>query len=120
MEIGRGNERQELLYCRRRNRGSLILAWDGTSDGKELMLANSFVSKEKERFVLLDRAAKVCTEFVALERGLQGRHSIKEVSRVQIIVAEKLEQLAVVCIGSGTSREVYDGARVPSVLCWKC
>src|SRR4029077_15325472 len=99
-------------FCR-----NLVLTGDGVGNGQCLVLPEAFVGKEEKCFVLLDGAAETSAEIVALERSLRaGGRKIEKVSRVQIVVPEKLKQFAVVVIGAGTCGQVYDGARISSVL----
>src|SRR5206468_10236600 len=73
--------------------------------GQALALPQGFVAAEKERLVLLDRAASVTAVLIALE----GRpFVVEEVPRVQFIVAQELESASVDLIGP-RFRDQIDG-----------
>src|SRR5216683_8023936 len=117
MEVGCRYKGQQAGNGRGSNPCSLILARDRAGDRQALVLAEPLISEEKENFVLEDRAAKIGAEIIALERGLRTpSNGVEKIPRVQIVVAEKLEQFAVVFVGAGTRGEIHDRAGVSSVL----
>ena len=95
-----------------------------------LTLAKTFVAEKEERLVRpvvtknwttfakaqpLHRSGEVKSKLVSLEwRRFAG--AVKEVTGVQRFIAKKFKELAVIIVGSGTSGDVNDRARVAPVL----
>src|SRR3982074_1586047 len=81
------------------------------------MLAYSFIGEEKENSVLDDRAAEISAELIFFVRRLGPLGpSIEKIARVQRIVAEKFKKFTMILACAGARCEVYDRARVSSVL----
>ena len=74
----------------------------------------ALVTREEEKFVLLDGAADSAAELVALQSVALGR---EEIASVQVAIAKKLESVAVEGVRSGFDHRV-DGSRgMQSILC---
>ena len=117
-EVGSRNKSDKALNGWRSNGRSFVLGGNpGGSNRKALMLAESFVSQEKEDLVFLDGSAEAGAEIVPLERRLRARgRKIEKVPCIKCIVPEKLKQFAMIIVSAGTSSKVDDRACIPSVL----
>src|SRR6185369_16196624 len=95
-----------------------------------LSLSQSFVAEEEERFVLafvaksrtaltemqqVQRSAEIESKLVSFEWSRLGS-AIEEVARVEIVVAQELEKLAVIVVCARARGDVYDRAGVAAVL----
>src|SRR5262249_9807751 len=121
-QVRGGNELQEVEHHRRADRSDLVSTRHGGRDRQLLMLSQALVRQEEEEFVADDGTAEVGAKLIGLERRLSQRLArsalggVKEVTRVQSIVAQKLESLAVIAVRARASGHVGHGARIPAVL----
>src|SRR5207249_2164690 len=72
-----------------------------------------FVREEEEHFVALDGSANRPAKVVVPVFGLGGG---KEVARVQVVVAEELEERAVHSVGSGSRDHIHLGAGITPIF----
>src|SRR5262249_42872174 len=99
-EVGAWNQSEQLLDCRVSYTCPLRICWRDAADRKPLALACSFVAKEEKRPVLEDRSAERGAKLIAFEGWLiqvailVAIGQVEDVSRVEIIIAQKLESLA--------------------------
>ena len=81
-----------------------------------LTLSEPFVGGEVERPPALDRAAHRSAELVAPERMRIRRRELEEVARIERIVPEELEDVAVDLVGARSRDEIDDRAGHMSVF----
>src|SRR5215510_10684168 len=79
-------------------------------------MSQCFVGEKEERPVLYDWTTESASELVPLERRRLSRGEVEEVTRVQHIVAEELEEFAVEFVGSRTRCDVNDRAGALPIL----
>ena len=83
-------------------------------------MAEPFVAAEEESPVVGNRSADGCSKLIALEFGqpriVRFALLIKKISRIQIVVAVELKEIAVEFVAARFSDRGDDSARVPSIL----
>ena len=85
-----------------------VIVGNGRFHGLPLLLSQTFVVHEEERFVFLDRASERSAILIPpIGRDIQG---IEEVARVQIAVTQELVSRSMEAVGAGLSYGVNHGA----------
>src|SRR6185437_2770670 len=79
----------------------------------------AFVRSEVKSFVLDDGAAETYAKLLQRSTGFGCRSLIEVISRIHGTVTAKSKRNAVDGIGAGLEPNIYDRARLPSILCWR-
>ena len=115
-EVGAGNQRDQLSNDWIGGGGALLVAEDEAVDVDALTMPDAFIGREKVRLSTKNRTANRPAKLVALERvGLAGRE-LEEVPRVERVVSQELECVAVKLVGARSRDDVHDGSRHVPVL----
>src|SRR4029077_11888957 len=77
-----------------------------TVELKSLVLAQPLIREEKKCFVLNDGATQMATELVALEGRWMIGVKVEEVTCIEHVVAQELEQLGVEIVSTGSRSNV--------------
>src|SRR5205085_2320974 len=129
-EVRARDELDELRDDGIRDRRPLRVAEDQAVEVEALALPKALVGEEEEGSVLagvdggaaraearqVERAADVAAELVALEGRRVVQREVEEVARIERVVAQELEQLAVEFVRAGARGDVDDRAGVAAVL----
>ena len=81
--------------------------------------AHAFVIHEEKCFVVNDRATEGRAELIRVERILLDARVVKEIPRIQCVVAEKLKEGTVVLIGAAFRHHVHNATRAAAILRFK-
>src|SRR5436189_4701493 len=80
-------------------------AWGGLDDVDPVSETVSFVTSKEEYFVLYDRASNGTPKLVHPQRefgrGTVRPDTVKEIARVELVIAQVLEKRPVKCVASG-------------------
>ena len=76
----------------------------------------SFIIQEKERLVLNDRTSQRSSKLIIVKRCLWLVRRIKEIARIQSIIAEIFECASVELIRSALGHDIHDCAAISAVL----
>src|SRR6185369_11415515 len=79
----------------------------------------AFIGEVKEGPVAFDRAAERPSKLIVSECSLRIWFRVKDVASIKLIVSEKLEQRSMKIVGARLCNDVYNCARVPTVLSFK-
>ena len=115
-EVRVRDQRNQLPDHRIGRGGALRVAQHDAVQVHALTLSEPFVGGEVERPPALDRAADRSAELVPPERMRIRRREFEEVARIERIVAEELEDVAVNLVGARSRDEIDDRAGHVSVF----
>src|SRR5258708_17941220 len=78
-----------------------------SENGREV-LAIALIIHEKEELILDERTGEITSELIESQRLFRyGRRVLEVIFCIQRVIAEKLKQLAVVCVASGFRDDVH-------------
>src|SRR6476660_1950067 len=99
------------------NSGSLSRAESAAGYRKTLALPQAFITQEEERGALVQRAAKVPTKLISLER-INGRNTLagEGIAGVKPVIAQIVVNFAMERIRAGTRGDIHNRAGVTAVL----
>ncbi len=115
-EIGSRDERKQFDHLWDSDGSAFRVAQDETVQIEMLSLPDALVGGEEERAVANQRSADGAAELMPAEGLGLVRQEIEEISRVECIVPEELEQLPAWRVRAGSRHDVGDRSRVAAVL----
>ena len=109
--VGRGPEFEQGFRDRVGYGGTLGVGGDARGTYGRVHLPEAFPRSEKERLVLMDRSAESGAVLVAVQRVLGATEFVgKEIRRIEVRVAQVLEDRAVELVGAALGYDAHLGA----------